>query len=291
VVFGMAWLTTLTKLSFGCVEEKKSPIAVLGVPLDHTATYRPGSRFAPLKIRDAACNIELYSLLAGLSLEDIGFKDYGDIVLQPSDVEGALRRIGLVLSKILEEHQGLLLVLGGEHLLTYSSIKTYSHSIDTVIVFDAHLDLRDEYLGSRLNHATFLRRVVEETSSRVIHIGSRAYSKGELEFAKKVGIEVYNILDVIAGKVHFDNLRRVYVSIDIDVFDPSIAPGTGNPEPYGLYLREFFPLLKSIFEEASKVYAVDIVEVNPIVDHGDVTSILAAKIAVEAAGLYISEKR
>jgi agmatinase len=286
----MAWKTILTTQVFGCVENPSSPFAVIGVPLDHTSTYRPGTRFAPQRIREAACNIELYSLTANIVLEEVGFKDYGDLLLQPNNVENTLGRIELALKNLLGEHRELVIVLGGEHLITYPGVKASISEIDTLIVFDAHLDMRDEYMGSRLNHATFLRRVLEEQDINVVHIGSRAYSKGELEYAERSGVKVYNILDVYKGGVRIEQANRVYVSVDVDVFDPSIAPGVGNPEPPGITLAQFLDLLGRIFESAESVRMVDIVEVNPLVDHGDVTSVLAAKIGVEASGLYYAKR-
>jgi len=286
----MAWKTMLTTQVFGCVENSSSPFAIIGVPLDHTSTYRPGARFAPQRIREAACNLELYSLTANIVLEEVGFKDYGDLLLQPNNVENALGRIELALKNLLGEHRELVIVLGGEHLITYPGIRASISEIDTLIVFDAHLDMRDEYMGSRLNHATFLRRVLEEQDINVVHIGSRAYSKGELEYAERSGVKVYNILDVYKGGVTIEQASRVYVSVDVDVFDPSIAPGVGNPEPPGITLPQFLDLLGRIFESAESVRMVDIVEVNPLVDHGDVTSVLAAKIGVEASGLYYAKR-
>ncbi|MCC6054840.1 MAG: agmatinase [Thermosphaera sp.] len=286
----MAWKTMLTTQVFGCVENPSSPFAIIGVPLDHTSTYRPGTRFAPQRIREAACNIELYSLTANIVLEEVGFKDYGDLLLQPNNVENTLGRIELASKNLLGEHRELVIVLGGEHLITYPGVRASISEIDTLIVFDAHLDMRDEYMGSRLNHATFLRRVLEEQDINVVHIGSRAYSKGELEYAERSGVKVYNILDVYKGGVTIEQANRVYVSVDVDVFDPSIAPGVGNPEPPGITLTQFLDLLGRIFESAESVRMVDIVEVNPLVDHGDVTSVLAAKIGVEASGLYYAKR-
>lgn len=287
----MSWRSLLIpQVVFGCTSDEKSPVALLGVPLDTTTTYRPGTRFAPPKIREAACNLELYSLLADLSLEAKGFKDYGDLNLPPGDVERSIDYIRIAVRNIREEHDQFLIVLGGEHLLTYPVLQVYKDIVDTVIVFDAHLDCRDEYLGSRFNHATFLRRAVE-SGMRVVHLGSRAYSRDELDFAKTSGIEVYSALQVNSIIDRLSDLGRVYISIDVDVFDPSIAPGVSNPEPFGIDLETFAKLLIAIFKNSREVVATDIVEVNPLVDHGDVTSILAAKIGLELTGLYLRKAK
>jgi len=290
----MAWKIALSHSRFACVESEDSPIAVLGVPFDATSTFRPGSRYAPSRIREASCNLELYSLLAQVILEDIGFKDYGDIVLPPGDVAEALAKIEFVLKNVSREHTGLLLILGGEHSITYPAARALRNHVDTLIVFDAHLDARSEYLGSSLNHATFLRKLVNE-GFKVVHIGSRAYSKEELEYMSSTDVKVVSAVD-LSNKVSnierlgLGDLGSVYISIDMDVFDPSIAPGVSNPEPFGLDHRLFLWALKSVFERSSDVIALDIVEVNPLVDVGGITSVLAAKIAIEASGLYLKLK-
>jgi len=285
----VAWRVLFQEMVFSCVENTNSPLGVVGVPLDHTSTYRPGTRFAPMRIREASCNIELYSVASGLFLEEVGFRDYYDLVLPPGSLEQVARYIELGLGNIVKDSNRLLIILGGEHLLTYFSVKHFLKDVDTFIVFDAHLDTRNEYLGSRLNHATFLRRLLEECSDlNVIHIGSRAYSKEELEFAKSSRIKLYNVLSSLRGKVELEDIGRVYISIDMDVFDPAYAPGVSNPEPLGLDLMSFIEILKQIYARSSKVIGVDIVEVNPLVDINNITSILAAKVALEVAGLYLA---
>jgi len=284
----MAWKVLFQELVFGCVENANSPLGVVGIPLDHTSTYRPGTRFAPMRIREASCNIELYSVTSGLFLEEVGFRDYYDLVLPPDSVDQIARYIELGLRNIVKDHNKLLIILGGEHLLTYFSIKNFLKDIDTLIIFDAHLDTRDEYLGSRFNHATFLRRLLEEhLDLNIVHIGSRAYSKEELEFAKSSRIKLFNVLSSLQGGVKLEDMGRVYISIDIDVFDPAYAPGVSNPEPLGLDLVSFIDILKQIHVRSSKIVGVDIVEVNPLIDINNVTSILAAKVALEVAGLYL----
>lgn len=282
----MAWKTQLSKTSFACIEDENSPIAILGIPLDHTNTYRPGTRYAPQRIRETACNLELYSLLAEITLEDIGFRDYGDLSLPPGDVSRSIDIIKSIVRNVINEHRGLVVFLGGEHLLTYPVIQVLREKIDTLVVFDAHLDMREEYMGSRLNHATFLRYIVEE-GVKTIHIGSRAYSKGELEFTESREITVINTLETPRGVDRLGDLGRIYISIDMDVFDPSIAPGVSNPEPLGLSHMVFVSILNQLLSKSSGIVGVDVVEVNPLVDHSDITSLLAAKLVIEITGIYL----
>lgn len=286
----MSWKHLLLQTTtFGCIADERSPVAVVGIPMDHTGTYKPGTRFAPSRIREAACNLELYSILADITLEDIGFKDYGDVLLPPGDVYRAVDTVKYVVGKVREEHEKLIVVLGGEHLVTYPVVLAFKNSIDTLVVFDAHLDMRSEYLSSRLNHATFLRRLIEE-DVRVVHFGSRAYSKEELEFVKRSEVEIYSIKSLKKKQVRLPQLGKVYLSIDIDVFDPSIAPGVQNPEPYGIDFDIFASLLEEIVRNADDIVGFDIVEVNPLVDVNDVTSLLAAKVGLEIIGMYYKKK-
>jgi len=117
----MAWKSTLVNPVFACIDNALSPLAVIGIPLDHTGTYRPGTRFAPQKIREAACNLEIYSLMANLDLEEIGFRDYGDILLQPGEPRKAVERIELVTRNLFEEHREFTIILGGEQPTNISS--------------------------------------------------------------------------------------------------------------------------------------------------------------------------
>jgi len=271
---------------FACIKTNKYSGVLIGIPMDYTSTYKPGSRFAPDAIRNAACNIEFYSLSTGRLMEEMGFIDLGNIVLPPGNVDESLRVISSVVKGVREEYPGSLLVfLGGEHLITYPVVSTLRNDIDTLIVFDAHLDLRGEYLGSRVNHASFLRMLLEE-GVRTIHLGSRAYSGDELEYLKTSrDILVYSILDILRNSVNLGDLGRIYVSIDMDVLDPAYAPGVGNPEPFGLTSIQLLELLAKIVSNSSSIVGFDIVEVNPLVDVNDVTSILAGKLVFEITAL------
>jgi Arginase/agmatinase/formimionoglutamate hydrolase, arginase family len=140
-----------------------------------------------------------------------------------------------------------------------------------------------------VNHATFLRKLIEE-GVNVLHIGSRAYTEDEVNYVKsKSNVKVFNILDVYNNKLEFRDLGRTYVSVDLDVFDPAIAPGVSNPEPLGLNTYMFLNILKNVFNKSTSIVAIDVVEVNPLVDYSDVTSILAAKVVIESVGLYLSK--
>ena len=287
----MAWrhLTTRTK-PFGCIEKEDARIVVTGVPLDSTSTYRPGTRLAPDSVREAACNLELYSLLTGRSLEDIGLVDLGNIVIPQGDVDTSLRNIEVVARGIASEYgDSLKIFIGGEHLVTLPLVLSLRDQVDTVVIFDAHLDMRSEYLGSRLNHATFARMLAEKRF-RMVHIGSRALSAEEIEYIKNTDVvEVINVEEA-RKRPDIGGLGSTYISVDMDVFDPSYAPGVSNPEPLGLTPWEMLGLLREVVSKSSRIVGLDVVELNPMVDPSGVTSILASKIILEAIGLIFTLK-
>lgn len=271
---------------FAGARDDKSPYVVIGIPLDFTGTYKPGTRFAPDKIREAGANIEFYSLITKRTIEHIGFNDLGNIVLPPGEVDKSLEIVEKVVKSLVNDFTDKIIIsLGGEHTITLPVVKALSKRIDTLVVFDAHLDLRDEYLGSRLNHSTFLRRLLETVDINVVHIGSRALSADEVRYlTSEKRVKAIDVLDYRRVN-EIDSTGKVYISIDMDVLDPSYAPGVGNPEPLGMTPLQLLEALKHIVEVSESVVSFDIVEVNPMVDVNNVTSLLAAKLVWEMAGL------
>ncbi len=278
---------------FGCACSGDSKYIILGVPLDYSTTYKPGTRFAPQRIREASCNIEYYSVYTSTCFDNIRFNDLGDIVPIPGNLIGSLNNVTRVINGVREDYgdDKKLIILGGEHTITYSIMKSIGGRIDSLIIFDAHLDLRDEYLGSRINHATHLRRIVEEGLVGNIYVlGYRAVSEEELEYLRNTHdhLKTYSVLELIDPSKFIreisGGLGKTYVSIDIDVLDPSYAPGTSNPESLGLEPFKLLSLIENIVRNSSSIYGFDIVEVNPMVDINDITSILASKIIFEVVG-------
>ena len=175
-------------------------------------------------------------------------------------------------------------ILGGDHSLTNGSVRGMNKS--TLVVFDAHLDFRDEFEGLKLSHATFLRRLYEDDCvSNLIHIGSRAATKAEWDFVNKDDIKIIDmqkIYNLESGLREFkDELTSsndIYVSIDLDVIDPAFAPGVGNPEANGMTSREILEFIYCL--ENFKLTGFDIVELIPSYDNGS-TSALAARLLAE----------
>ncbi|MET1159430.1 MAG: agmatinase [Thermoprotei archaeon] len=289
-----AWKHLISKTGvFGCSENSDSGYAILGIPLDQATTYKPGTRFAPQSIRNAACNIEFYSMYTDMDIERIGFYDLGDIVVSPGDLVESFKRISYVVGHVIREYSDkIIYFLGGEHSISYPILKSMIDEVDTIVVFDAHSDMRDEYLGSKYNHATVMRRIVEEFEKQLILIGVRAISSEEIEFIRRnESIVAYTSMDIVRGKIPNLPIRgNVYISIDMDVIDPSYAPGVDNPEPLGITPYNLLDILYRVINKANRVVALDLVEVNPLVDVNDITSILASKILIEATGI-LEKKR
>ncbi len=284
----VTWRHLLVKdkcLTCNCGED--SSYVVIGLPMDWTTTYMPGTRFAPQSIREASCNIELYSLITGKCLEKLRVNDLGDIALPYGDVYSSIRNIEQVVRGLLEDYRKhIYFFLGGEHLVSYPIIKALRNNIDHVVVFDAHGDLRDEYIGLKYSHATVFKRVLDELSIPVSIIGVRALSSEEIEFIKNNNlVKVFPPNKITTAKI--PQGKNIYISIDMDVIDPGYAPGVSNPEALGITPHQLIDILTKIISE-NNIVGIDIVEVNPLRDINNVTSILAAKIIIEIIGLLDS---
>lgn len=268
---------------------EKADYAIWGVPFDVTSTYRSGARFGPNAIRQASLNIETYSFRTGVDVGDLQIHDLGDLHVS-TDAGETMERIALVIKDILKDGKTPITV-GGEHTLTFGVMKGLGvKSLKTALVsFDAHLDLRDEFMGLKLSHTTFMRRIHEEAKpAKIIEVGTRAVCREELVYAKNFGIEFFlaqqienegseKIAKLLKEKLmEYDG---VYLSIDMDVLDPAYAPAVQNPEPEGLKTQTLLDVLCSICDK--RVVGIDLVEVAPDYDNG-ITAIQAAKVIFEA---------
>src|SRR6266705_4157606 len=172
----------------------KSHFVFFGVPYDKTSTYKAGSRFAPGSLRDVSANMELYSVRSGVDLERVAVHDWGDVDIV-EDLGQTLDRVKSVCSEVVESKK-IPIMVGGEHSITKAAADALPK--DTGLVsFDAHLDLRDEFLGEKLSHATFMRRVSEKIGSdHIMEVGIRAFSKPELDFCRRSKVEIITPLDI-----------------------------------------------------------------------------------------------
>jgi len=264
---------------------EEADYAIFGVPYDLTSTYRSGARFAPLAIREASLNIETYSFRAGVDIEDLKLHDLGDVHVA-GDVDETLRRVELVAKDVLSSGK-MPVAIGGEHTITLGVMQGVAHNA-TVVSFDAHLDMRNEYMGRSLCHTTFMRRLDEQIKpQKILEIGTRAVCKEELDYAKKASIAFLTVQQIrkdglknIVKRIHdfLIDSERIYLTIDMDVLDPAFAPAVQNPEPEGLRIDEFLDILCEVCD--SRVVTFDLVEVAPHYDQG-ITAIQAARIMFE----------
>ncbi|MEM3622451.1 MAG: agmatinase [Candidatus Bathyarchaeia archaeon] len=267
---------------------EKADYIILGVPFDVTSTYRTGARFAPNAIRQASLNIETYSFRTGLDVEDLKLHDLGDLHIS-TDTEKTLERVALVIKEIIEAGKTPV-TIGGEHTITFGIIKGLEKkaSKTALVSFDAHLDLRDEFMGLRLSHTTFMRRINEKVKpATIIEVGTRAVCKEELAYAKKAGIEFFTTQQIrkegcetMVKKLgeKLAKYESIYLSIDMDVLDPAYAPAVQNPEPDGLEMHTLLDILCSACDK--RLVGFDVVEIAPNYDQG-VSVIQAAKVVFE----------
>lgn len=285
---------------FGGVNAPKdrTPYTIVGVPFDSTVTFRPGARFGPSKVREAASNIEMYSFRSNIDFEKVMFHDLGDLAVVHGDVKTTLYRLSKVVEN-LSNNGRIPVIIGGEHTVTYGCIRGLQNLDVTVIVLDAHFDLREDYMGLRFSHASTVRRLIELIGAgNVILIGVRAGCRDEVEYAKKGGLtfipahaigselEISDIARIVRRKVEG---RKVYISVDLDVLDPAYAPGVGNPEPEGLSPRELLDILYEL--TTPNLVGFDVVELTPPYDLNGITSVLAAKVIVEIAASHYVKSR
>lgn len=270
---------------------KESKFIVVGVPYEGTVSFRAGTRFAPESIRHVSRNMETYSLRANLDLEDVKIHDLGDIFCVHGDHNATLRRIETVIRDLISQNKTPV-IIGGEHSITYASVKACGAEV--VISFDAHADMRDQYpLGLMNTHATVMRRLSELLGPKnIIEIGIRGFCKEELNYIKKSGIlyftpkhlQTWTIYDIIKSiQSYISRANRIYISIDVDVLDPSVAPGVSNPEPEGITTTMLLDIIEEIASD--KVVGFDVVEVCPPYDLSEVTSMQATHIIFETIAL------
>ncbi len=270
------------------------PITLIGVPFDATSTYRPGSRFAPPAIRQAFENIEIYAEDLDLDLEQVAIGDRGDLA-RTSNLSDMLDRLEAATRGIMNEGS-IPAALGGEHSITYGSVKAMPQDT-ALIVFDAHLDLRTEYDGLRLMHATWLRYLAgARPRSKVVHVGARAAVREEWQFAREQGFSLLTTDDVFASAdpvADFSGLLagldEVYVSIDLDVLDPAFGPGVANPEVGGLSSRQLIGFLRAL--RGKRLRGFDVVELCPVLDAGQITAVAAAKFLAELCHAALASPR
>ncbi len=276
----------------------RADIAVVGIPFDSGVSYRPGTRFGPSHVRESSRLLRPYNPAQDVSPFAIAqVVDAGDIPVNPFDLTEAVTEVERAALALGEQVQRIV-TIGGDHTVALPLLRAVAakHGPVAVLHFDAHLDTWDTYFGAPITHGTPFRRASEEglidlTAS--CHVGTRGplYSKKDLEDDERLGfsivsseyIEEHGVEAGIRRILQRIGDRPLYVSIDIDVLDPSHAPGTGTPEAGGLTSRELLRILRALGD--SDIVGADVVEVSPAYDHAQITGIAASHVVYELVSL------
>ncbi len=268
----------------GCIAGyDEAEIVLIGAGYDGTASYRPGARFAPAAIRsETLLAQENYSPYFRKDLTEKAIHDAGDLELPIGNKEAALQRIHRAAAASFDDGKTPCFI-GGEHLITLPVVQaavTYYPELQ-LIQLDAHLDLMDELFGDRLSHGTVMRRITEVVKGppRLWQVGIRSGSREEFEFAEAhTRLFPFLTREFIQQVEHLKGIP-VYLSIDVDVFDPSLVPGTGTPEAGGIFFPEYIEFLRAI--QSLHIIGCDMVELAPRIDPTGVSTVVAAKILRE----------
>ena len=275
----------------GSCAPEEADIALFGVCWDGTSSFKAGSRFAGFAVREASFGMEEFSFYQQASLADIKFADYGDLFLPPGQKARVLDDIGSAVREIREKGQ-FPLAFGGEHLVAYPLIiEAHAEHPDLAVVhFDAHADLRSDLWGDEWTHATILGRVADRIGyENLKQFGIRSGSKEEWELARAK--DTLRPFTVEALRAHLDSLgdRPIYLTLDMDVLDPSLYPGTGTPEPGGISWDQLIAGLKLF--KGRRLVGMDCLELAPHYDPTGVSAITMAKTLREMILLASSRMR
>ncbi|TGB02628.1 agmatinase [Halobacillus salinus] len=265
--------------------EEEADTVIYGMPMDWTASFRPGSRFGPGRIREASIGLEEYSPYLDRHLEEIDYHDAGDIMLPFGNAQRSIDMIELYIDRLLDKNK-MPLGLGGEHLVTWPVLKAmYRKYPDLAVIhIDAHADLREEYEGEPLSHSTPIRKACELIGPENIYsFGIRSGMREEFSYARESGMHMskFEVLSPLEQVLPSLAGRPVYVTIDIDVLDPAFAPGTGTAEAGGITSKELLGAIHEISDSEVQVVGADLVEVAPAYDPTEQTQIAASKFVRE----------
>jgi len=287
--------------AFGGIEEeysgfKKSKVVILQVPYENDVSYKKGTKSGPQALIDASGNMELYDDELNQETFKIGIHTQPPLDVEKLSPEAMVEKIYAVVGELVKAGK-FPVMIGGDHAISTGAVKALKDAYQnlSVLHLDAHYDLRDEYGGTRYSHACSARRISEICP--VVQVGQRSLSKEEKEYlatqanGKIKTISVYDILEMPMWKDTVINnlLENVYISIDLDVFDPSLVPAVGTPEPGGIGWYETLDLLKEIAKDR-KIIGFDVVELCPIKDMV-ASDFLAAKLVYRLLGYVFSGKK
>ncbi len=287
-------LSKNTETFIGCGSDfSESDIVLFGAPFDGTASFRPGTRFAPKIIRGDSYGIETYSPYQNADLTQFSICDSGDLEFPFGNTQKVLSQIEERTDIILNSGK-IPVMIGGEHLVTLGAVRAAYKKYPelNIIHFDAHTDLRDEYLGENLSHSTVIRRAWDILGDdKIYQFGIRSGEKHEFQFAHDHTKMCRYNLNTFDDTVNLLKGKPVYFTLDLDILDPSIFPGTGTPEAGGI---SFMCLLEAVIKlKQLNIVGCDINELSPVYDQSGVSTAVACKILRElliaVGGNFINE--
>lgn len=270
----------------GSKEFSEDSILLLGLPTDSSTCFRPGARFGPSELRKFSDNLETFSMYQERDLENISYCDLGDLALPRTNNAQAYEIIRDTADEIYQK-QHRVIFLGGDHSISYpilTAVEKYYKDL-AILHFDAHADLRTEYEGEKYSHACSMGNsmaLFKDKEKRLFQFGIRSATKEEYDQMKsrQTGKKISDLKQLALDLAH----RPIYISFDLDIFDPGIMPGTGTPEAGGWSFQDFLNCLPAL--DRLNIIGADIVELSPVYDPSGISAALASKVVREILLLF-----
>ena len=257
-------------------------IGIFGVNYDGTCSYKSGARFGPNAIRQVSTCLETFCPRLGKDLEDFNYVDFGSLEINTNDSKSVVESVKLATNYLMSRSLAPIMI-GGEHSITRGAIEALVNKYPDLILIqlDAHADLRNSYMGNKHSHACTMQRCLDVLpKQKILQVGIRSGTKEEFKLMREKNQLVNffpgaNAQELKKALIPYAN-SPIYLTIDLDWFDPSLLPGTGTPEPGGFFWNDFEVILKTL--KNFRIVASDIVELSPEIDSSGVSSVVAAKV-------------
>ena len=257
-------------------------VGIFGVNYDGTCSYKSGARFGPNAIRQVSTCLETFCPKLEKDLEDINYVDFGSLEINKNDSKSVIESVKSATNYLMSKSLTPIM-LGGEHSITRGAIEAVVNKYPDLILvqLDAHADLRNSYMGNEHSHACAMQRCLDVLpEKKILQVGIRSGTKEEFKFMRQKNqlvnfIPGENAKEFKKALLPYSN-SPIYLTIDLDWFDPSLLPGTGTPEPGGFFWNDFEVILETL--KNFRIVASDIVELSPEIDNSGVSSVVAAKV-------------